>query len=310
MRLRRDDHAVGGGRGAVGHTQPPTAPLARDARHVLLEPDGVGGQPGGEGANELLHPVGEGHEERPARAAGPGRLRGRPPGSPPEAEDHAPLLALELEKARHGRGQREHVGIGGVDPGHQRLGHALERLAAEPPGHESAEALVGIAAAGQHEIHGHPELARPREEARPNERAESRRREELEAIGQWMQAPAEGDIGAPKAVVGADQPVLDAEPAAERQRPRLLREKRVGAALDEEALVPLRLYGAAHPVAGLQEHQLQRKAALAGDLDGAMGGGKPRDAATDHRELHCGPRSTRSASIAMNAGWSLAVCAR
>ena len=188
----------------------------------------------------------------------PRRRRGRAASRPPEAEDHAPLRALELEKARHGRREREHVGIGGVDPGHQRLGHALERLAAEPARHEPPEALVGIAAARQHEIHGHPELAGPREETRANEGAEARRREKLEAVGQRVKPAAEGDIGAPEAVVGADEPVFDAEPPAERERPRLLGEEGIGAALDEEAFVPLRLYGPAHPVAGLEQRQVER----------------------------------------------------
>jgi len=117
-----------------------------------------------------------------------------------------------------------------------------------------------------------------------------------------MQPPAEGNVDAPETVVGADQPVLDAEPPAERERPRLLGQEGIGTALDEEALVPLGLDGAAEPVAGLEERQIEREPTLPGDLDGAVGGGQTRNAAADHGEPHCGPRSTRSASMAMNAG--------
>jgi hypothetical protein len=39
-------------------------------------------------------------------------------------------------------------------------------------------------------------------------------------------------------------------------------------------------------------------------------GRQPRDAAADDAELQRGPRAARSASMAMNAGWSLAACAR
>src|SRR5262249_60396227 len=87
-------------------------------------------------------------------------------------------------------------------------------------------------------------------------------------------------------------------------------ETRVGARLHEKALVPLGLDGAAQPVARLEQRELGQHPVLASELDHAVGCGEPRDAAAHHGELHRGPRSTRSASMAMKAGWSLAVCAR
>src|SRR5262249_58554129 len=93
---------------------------------------------------------------------------------------------------------------------------------------------VGMAAAGQNEIQGHPGLAAPRKEPRADEGSEPRRRQELEALGKRVQAPAEGDVGAAEAVVGADEPAFDAEPPTERQRPRLLREEGIAAALDSK----------------------------------------------------------------------------
>jgi hypothetical protein len=117
-----------------------------------------------------------------------------------------------------------------------------------------------------------------------------------------VETPPEGDVGAAEAVVGADQPVFDAEPLAELERPRLLREEGVGAALDQETLIAIRLDGAAQPVARLEERQLEPPAALPGELDGAMGGCQTRDAAADDAEPQRGPRATRSASMTMNAG--------
>ena len=117
-----------------------------------------------------------------------------------------------------------------------------------------------------------------------------------------MQPAAEDHVGAPEAVVGTDQPMLDAETLAEGERPRLLGEEGVGAALDEKALVALGLDGAPDPVPGLEERQVEREAARPRDLEGAMGGGQSRHATAHHRQLHAAPRSTRSASMAMKAG--------
>ncbi len=170
-------------------------------------------------------------------------------GGPPEGQDHAALAPLHLEEARHGGAEREIVGIGGVDAADQRLGDALERLAAQPPPHERAEALVGATPPrGSTRSQRHPELARPREERRREERPEARGREELEAVRQRVEPSAKRHEDAAEAVVGADQPVFHAEPAAERERPRLLGEERVGAALDEEAVAALGLDGAAEAV--------------------------------------------------------------
>src|SRR5439155_13142889 len=167
-----------------------------------------------------------------------------------------------------------------------RLGHPLQGLAAQPPPHEGPQALVGIETSRQHEVEGHPELARPGEEAGAEKGAEARGREELEAIGQRMQAAPEDDEDAPQAIVGAGELVLNAEPPTELERPGLLGEKRVGAALHEEAVAPLRLDGAAQPIGGLEEAQLEVEPALARQLAGTMGRGEPGDAAADDGQLH------------------------
>jgi hypothetical protein len=81
-----------------------------------------------------------------------------------------------------------------------------------------------------------------------------------------------------KSIVGAYQAVLDAEPAAKCQRPRLLGEKRVGARLDEKSAGMLGRDGAAEPVARFDDRQLQTDRSLTRELDRAVGGREPGDA--------------------------------
>ena len=71
--------------------------------------------------------------------------------------------ALERQEPRHRRRQRQAIRIRRVDPSDQGLGHALERLAPEPPPDEAPEALVAVRPpARQDQIHPEPELPRSR----------------------------------------------------------------------------------------------------------------------------------------------------
>src|SRR5262249_45368490 len=153
----------------------------------------------------------------------------------------------------------------------------------------------------QGEVERHPELAGPGEQARGEQWAEPRGREELESIGERMEAPAPDDERAPEAVVRPHQPVLDPEPAAESERPRLLREEGVGPALDDEAIAPLRRDRAAQAILGLKHGEVEAPPALPGEFARPVRRGEPGDAAPDDHELHGRrPRArfTRSASNA------------
>ena len=86
-----------------------------------------------------------------------------------------------------------------------------------------------------------------------------------------MQTHAEPHVRLAVAVVGAHQPVLDAETAAERERPRLLGQERVGARLDQE---PVHTLGADR--AGVLVHVMRQGLLLTGigvvlGLAGAFG---------------------------------------
>ncbi len=131
------------------------------------------------------------------------------------------------------------------------------------------------------------------------------RSQELEAVRHGMETPSEPDEDFSEAIVGAHQPTLQADPPAQRERPRLLGEKRVGAGFDEESTGALGLDRAAQTIAGLDERQVERRPALACDLDGAVSGSQPGDAAADDDESHREASSwcwTRSASTAMKRG--------
>src|SRR6266404_3641844 len=140
---------------------------------------------------------------------------------------------------------------------------------------------------------------------------EASRRQQLKALGQRMQAAAPDHKRAPEAIVGTDQPILQPDPLAQGEGPRLLGQERVGPALDEKAVTLLGLDGAAHPVRALEHGQLERPPLLPRPLPRAVGRGQPGDPRADDDEPHRSvTRSTRSASMAMKSGWSLAAGAR
>ena len=125
-----------------------------------------------------------------------------------------------------------------------------------------------------------------------------------------MQPPAVDHEGAPVPVVGAQQAVLEPEPPAKGQRPGLLGDEGVGPALDEEAVAPLGLDGAAQPIRALEQGQVQRASPLAGDLDRAMGRREPGDASPDDDQPHPRYRDDISWTMSTRARtWSTGVSA-
>src|SRR5215472_14006090 len=119
-----------------------------------------------------------------------------------------------------------------------------------------------------------------------------------------MQPSLERHERAAEPVVRPQQPIFDPEALTERERPGLLREERVGPALDEESVAMLRPNRPAHAVGRLEERELDGAASLLGPLDDAVGGGQARDARPDDGDLHRGadPTRTRSASISTKRG--------
>ena len=111
--------------------------------------------------------------------------------------------------------------------------------------------------------------------------------------GSGWRRPPKATKAVRKRSFGADEAVLDAEPAAQRQRPGLVGDEGVGPAFHEEAVAPLGLDDAAQPVTRLEQRQLEPLSALARALHRPMGRGEPGDAAADDDESHGGGRSAR-----------------
>src|SRR5665647_885807 len=163
--------------------------------------------------------------------------------------------------------------------------------AAEAPPHEVAEALVAVpagvtrrAAPRQHQVHAHAHFAGPAHQTAEGERHHARGHHEDDALGQLVQATAREDEALADALVGVFEAVADAEPAGQRDRPVLLDDRRVGAALDDEAvaahgvdlaaeprlvLVEVPVHGRARPSAGAEASGTPVIRACAGRRDGA-----------------------------------------
>jgi len=218
------------------------------------------------------------------------------------------VATLELDETRHRRAEREPLGVARVDAAEERLGHTLERLAAESPADERRDALVALGApARQHEIEQHAELPVPREERRPREVPEVRRREEREALGDGDESAAAHDVNAPVVGPGADQASLEAESRAQRDGPGLLGDERVGARLDQEAAAPLGRDRSPEPIVRVEQDHLE----AAPGLDQTERRGEPGHTTADDRDpFHRAASRTSSASMRTNSGWSFTVGTR
>jgi hypothetical protein len=95
--------------------------------------------------------------------------------------------------------------------------------------------------------------------------------------------------------------MLDTEPMAEVQRPRLFRDERVGSRLQQEAVALLSLDGSAQAGARFEEGQVECETTLVGELRRAPRGREPGDATSDDNEPYR-LSLTRWASMAMNSG--------
>ena len=195
------------------------------------------------------------------------------------------------------------VGIGRIDAGHQRLSHSLQRFAPEPAADEGAQALVGAGRAPrQQEIERHARLAAPGEQRGGDEGPETRRGQELETFGQRVQPPAcQTNVLRKRSSVPTSRSSRSSRRQSARAHGFSERNESLGPASSRNpparsvAIAPPRRSGASRTV------RSRAKAALAGDLQRAVGRGQPRDAATRRSRLIF-ILLDQSASIAMNSG--------
>ena len=102
-------------------------------------------------------------------------------------------------------------------------------------------------------------------------------RHQVEAVRDGQQPAVADDQRAAARIVGRQQLVGDAEPAAEVDRVRDFRLEAVGRALDEEAVAVDGVEDAAEAVGGLEERQF----GVRQELGESMRGGQAADAAAD-----------------------------
>ena len=203
--------------------------------------------------------------------------------------DQAAVPPFHLDQAREGRADREPLRVAGVDAGQERRAQARYALPAQPAPEKRRDRLVPVrASARDHEVRGHPQLARPGEQPRPRQRRQARGHAEHHA------RPAGGGACRPAArrpsvARGSCGTIRSSRPSSRQrlQRLRLLREQRVRAALHQEAVRLLRADDAAPARVGFQEHERHAEAME------VPGRGEPRDASADDRDLHAGHAHAR-----------------
>ena len=216
-----------------------------DPVHAHARPQSTRVEPRDERLDQLDEPAAQRVERRGRLGAGRGLRPRRRPQPPHQAAVHP----LQLPKAREGREDREPLGIACVDAGEQRLAQALHGLLPEAPAQERRDRLVAVAVlAGDQDVEAHAQLARPGEEAAREEGQDLRRHREHHPLGQRVELSPVQDEDRALVGVRGDQALAEAELAAQRDRLGLLRQHRVGSALEQEAVPRL---GADHPAEAL-----------------------------------------------------------
>ena len=251
-------------------------PLSLDEVHPHLRDERVAVEPKHERVDHLAQPapqrVEDGCRLRAGLRLGPGRR--------PHSAHQAPVFLLEVPEAREGAEDREPLRVSCVDARKQRLAKAFDRLLAEAAAQEGGDRLVAVAAAaGDHDVESHPQLAGPGEELAVEERADLRRHREHHSLGQRVQAAAAKDVDRAVLGVRGNEAVAEAELTAERKGLGFLREDRVRPALEQEAVAGLRADHTAQEGTGLDQ-PIRNPALLQG-----MRGGESGDAAADDGDL-------------------------
>ena len=311
-RRRRDDHGVGVERLAAGRQRA----SARRRAPAPAPPRAAGRRPSGSRratASTSAPMPSRGRDEQAvarARAAAraPRRRRAQP-------EDHAAVRALHLEEARHGRGERQALGIGGVDAADERLGDALERLAAEPAADEGGEALVaGAGARGSTRSSAMRSFPRQREERRASPAA---RAPSAPAAGS-PRAAAAGGRRARRTVRRSPSRV----PTSRSAKPRRSQSARphgfsvMNESAPRSTTKPPRALGArslppsrSRPRAG-RRRPARPRCACSTRRCAAARPAMPPPTTTTRRRLTPARSRTTSASMRMKRGWSFTVPAR
>jgi hypothetical protein len=204
---------------------------------------------GGQRIDEQLQPLAEGPHlaAAPVLLAARLRLGAALPGGGDESFEHAAVLLLQLRQPREGGPEAEQCRVAGVDAGDEGVGENLGDLGPGPPPGEGVDRLVaGVAPRPAEALGEQPPLAAPAEHVAAEERTEAVRKPAQLAVEEEV-AVALGGLGR------GDEPVAEADVAAQDRRGRLAVEEAVRPRLDAEPVVLLRADGAAGALLPFQD---------------------------------------------------------
>jgi hypothetical protein len=190
------------------------------------------------------------------------------------------MLPLRRPQLRDDRVEGQLVHGCAVDAPDQRIAQPRDERRAEPPAQESADReVLGRRPARKHEVPGHRELLQRREQAGPDERRQPGREDQPDPVRHRHEATARADVD--DARVGrADDVAAQAQLTGERGGCRPVRDERVRAVLQQEAVDALRADLAAEAVGGLVQVDRDPRA---GQLPCR---GEPGDATTGDDDGH------------------------
>src|SRR5207245_5757247 len=117
---------------------------------------------------------------------------------------------------------------------------ALQRLVPQAPTKERAQGLIPAPPpARDQQLGAQAELALPGQHSAPQERPQPRRHAQSQPFREFLQTSLHIHIGLTPILVRAYHPIPQTEPPAKLDVPRLLRQKGIGPALDDEVADPL-----------------------------------------------------------------------
>ena len=194
------------------------------------------------------------------------------------AADEAAVLLLHLGEHGEGTVEAEGFGVGGVDAGHEGCGDFIEQLGAEAATDEAGEALVLTwSGARDEELETHADFSWPGDERGTQEGHDHGGSHEHHAFGHGVEFAVAPDIGGMFGWVGTDELIVEPQGVAEFDGRFFLREKGVGSAFDDEALLVCGGYFSAEAGGAFDEGDVEMGCVLLQ----VEGDGKSCDAAAD-----------------------------
>ena len=276
--------------GSISRGHHPASILPLHRLHGRIGLQHARGKPCQQSLRQLLHTSFERGKNRAARWRSFHVRASRQHPSP-----QAAILRLHLGKPRQHRANTELRGLAAVDAGEQRVRQAIDHLRTVVALDQGGNTFVALRPARRKTpFPYHAKFC-----GRGKKRRQQRRRQfggnhEHQPIGHGHEPALHQDVGSAIAVIGTDELIFQADPAAEVRGPGLFREKRIRTSL-HQAAIHLLPCAARRRSAGLLRKLQTPAARLRG---GALQARKPPPA------QRCRRRQSRSVSYVLEScGW-------